>query len=34
MGDDMKASQKSGATTRAVERGSHIAWILILIVDA
>ena len=34
MVDDMKASQESGASTSAMERQRHVAWILILITDA
>ena len=34
MVDYMKASQESGASTSAMERRRHIAWILILIADA
>ena len=34
MVDHMKASQEPGASTSAMERRRHVAWILILIVDA
>ena len=34
MVDNMKASQDSGASTSAMERWRHVAWILILIADA
>jgi hypothetical protein len=34
MGDAMKVSQESGASTSAIERRRHVAWILILVVDA
>ena len=32
--DDMKTSHQSGTSTSAMERRRHVAWILILIVDA
>ena len=31
MVDDKKASQKAGASTSAMERRRHVAWILMLI---
>ena len=34
MVNNMKASQESGASTSAMERWRHVAWILILIADA
>jgi hypothetical protein len=34
MVDDMKASEESGASTSAMERRRHVAWVLILIADA